>query len=250
MTIIKNSMNNIFNIYDILPKEIWITIILKVPCKYISKLYVVNHQFEKFCNEENIIERRKLQGFPREIGHCKSYDVYNYKGSLREIMKNVRSNANIVKLVLNDALNRLYEDNTELIRGDLIDFEIGNNDVFLFDGEKIIDIYIIVPNVYVFPDDLDITNNNVSIEYWKNTKLGNFKFYFNNALVKEQLMNNIIYSDKFGTINHTGFILNNKIYAITFMKKLSLLEIIEKIKDEKMCLFVDSPTNNAIFYCK
>jgi len=150
------------NIYDIFPKEIWITIILKVPCKYISKLYDVAPQFEKLCCVENIIERRKLYGYSRKNGRCKSYDVYNYRGnvytnnggiiqdngSLKIIMKKLRSNASIVKLVFNDVLDRLYEDNTDLVRGDLINFEIGMEVLFYLMEKKLLILIKKIPIFY------------------------------------------------------------------------------------------------------
>jgi len=251
------------DIYDIFPKEIWITIILEIPCKYIPNLYDVSYKFKELCCKENIIERRKLYGYPRKIGHCKSYGVYNYKGnvynngniiqdngSLKMIMKRVRSNASIVKLVLNDLLDRLYEDNTNLIRGDLINFEIGDNSTFLFDGEKIIDTY--VGNICALPKEFDIINDNVPIEYWRNTKFENLKFYFDIRIVKEQLINNIYYSNNRLEKNNTLFLLNDKRYIIMFPKKLSLLEIKEKLKNDNLSLFINSlfAADNNAFDCE
>lgn len=239
------------DIYDVFPKDIWVLIIFELPCKFIYDLYDVSYKFKELCNKENIIEKRKLKGYPRESEHCKSYGVYNYKGNvynnngdiidngpLKIIMKNIRSNPDLVKLTLNDTLDRLYEDNTDLVRGDLINFEIGDKSTFLFDGEKIIDTY--VENICVLPKDMDIINDNVPISYWRKTKFEHLNFSFDSFKFKDQLMNNIVYSDKFGAVNHSFFMLNNKTYVIMFHKQLSIEEIKEILKNDNLSLFINS----------
>ena len=59
---------NIYNIFPkterfrleglpFLPKEIWIVIILQLPCKYISNLYNVDDQFKNIIMQENLIKK-------------------------------------------------------------------------------------------------------------------------------------------------------------------------------------------------
>jgi hypothetical protein len=228
------------NIYDIFPKEIWVLIIYELPCKLIYNLYDVHDQFEELCRQEDIIERRKLKGYPRKSGHCKSYGVCNY-------IKNYVENVYPIRLILNDTLDRLYEDNTDLVRGDLINFEIDDNDVFLFDGEKIVENYVL--HKCILPKDMDIINDNVPAEYWGNTKFGNFSFNFNTVIVKEQLINNI-HDDTFSITNGTRFLLNNKKYTILFPKKLLLLEIKEKLNNDEIFLTINSMFRTNTFLCE
>lgn len=250
------------DIYDIFPKDVWILIILQLPCKFIYNLYDVTYKFKELCDEENIIQTRKLKGYPRKSDHCKSYGVYDYKGNvynnngdiidnacLKVIMKNIRSNVYLVKLTLNDTLDRLYEDNTDLICGDLVNFEIGDKSTFLFDGEKIVDTYI--GRNIIFPYNLDIINNNTQLSYWKGTQLENFKFYFDHLKIKDELMNNIICNYKFGNIHHTHFLSNNKKYVIMFSRILSILQIKEKIKEDKFFLLENNVfgQDNNMFCC-
>lgn len=247
------------DIYDIFPKDIWILIILELPCKFIYNLYDVSYKFKELCDEKNIIEKRKLKGYPRKSGYCKSYGAYNYKGNvynnngdiidnglLKVVMKNIRFNPDLVKLTLNDTLDRLYEDNTDLVRGDLIYFEMGDRSVFLFDGEKIIDTCMKGKNI--LSKDMDIINDNLQSEYWRGIRFG---FNFNTCLVKEQLLNNIKHNnDTFASINHTIFMLNDKTYTILFPKNLSLLKIKEKLNNDKLFLTMSSMFGPNTFACE
>lgn len=254
----------ITNIYNIFPKDIWISIIFKLPCKYIYNLNDSNYQFEKLCYEQNIIEKRKSLGFPRKSNHCNSYGVYNFKGNvynnngdiidfapLKIVMKNSRRNYHLVKLILDNTLDILYKNNIDLIKGDLIDFEIGDKSTFIFDGEKIVDTYF--NHISIFPDNIDIINDNIFSSYWSKTKLQNFTFCFNNISVKDQLMNNIVYGDDIGKMTETSFISDKKTYKILFSNDLSITEINRRIKNDKMYLLINEvyfPIDNHVYYCK
>lgn len=261
-------MDNIYDIFpktctfpvggfSLLPKEIWITIILEIPCKFIPKLYDVTHQFKELCVKENIIEKRKMRGYPRTTGHCESYGVYNYKGNaydpkgniiyngfVKVIMRAIRYDNAHVRLLLDDTLDELYKDNINLVRGDLVNFEIGNGSIFLFDGEKIIDTYRGDDTIIL--DDFDIINDNIPTGYWRGTGFS-CKFFFNIILIKEQLMNNIVLND--GMISHMLLLLNNRKYTIMMSEIVSMSEIKSILINDKISLSIIGMCgiNNDIF---
>lgn len=252
------------NIYDIFPKEIWINIILELPCKFIYNLYYVSTEFKQLCHEEDLVKQRKFKGYPRITGHCKSYVIYDCIGqhyntngdlvdnkTLKRSILLVRHNPKSFKLMLDNILAKLYDNNTDLVRGDLIDFEIGGA-LFLFDGENIIDNYY--DHNFTLPKDMDIINDNLPLEYWRETGLTGFNkitFNCNISLFKDQLINNISYNDiPFGPVNSTWFLSNDKKYIIGFPKYLSSSEIKEKFINDKILLIYHDIFGRVSFACQ
>jgi len=221
------------NIYDIFPKEIWIGIILELPCKFIYNLYYVSTEFKQLCYEEDLIKTRKFKGYPRITGCCKSYIVYDHIGKhynkngeivdnrrLKIAVNSARNNPKALKLMLSTLLYKLYNNNVDLVRGDLIDFEL-NKGIFLFDGENIVDTYS--GNDNTLPKDMDIVKDSLSLEYWRGTKFNNITFNCNISLFKDQLINNISHNNlNFGSVNSTWFLSNDKKYVILFPKYITL----------------------------
>ncbi len=74
---------------DILPEELWCQILLELPCKLIIDMHYVSHKFKILCDKYDIINKRKMKGFPRKSGQCKAYDVTmlinNYKLKLKKM---------------------------------------------------------------------------------------------------------------------------------------------------------------------
>lgn len=199
-------------IYDIFPREIWVLIILEIPYKLIPNLY--GFISEDLCIEENILDRRKLKGYPRKSGHSELHHKVKLSDTNKRKIQNNHSIA--TKSVLNEVLLSLYENNTDLIRGDLIcgDLTCTNTDVsFVFDGENIIRI-----ENNILPQDFDLIIDEIPMEYWKNH---NFVFCFNNHLVRDQTLNNITY-DELYKITFTWFIFNKQYYVILSPNKNNL----------------------------
>jgi len=249
------------NIYDILPKEIWISIILELPCKFIHNLYYVSTEFKQLCYEEDLIKRRKFKGYPRITGRCKSYVIYDCIGKhynangeivdnrrLKISVNSTRNNPRALKLILNAMLDKLYNNNIDLVRGDLIDFEV-NKDVFLFDGENIIDTYS--GNDNFLPEDMDIVKDNLLLEYWRGTKFNNITFNCNISSFKDQLINNITHNNiNFGPVNSTWFLSNDKNYVILFPKYISLSEIKEIFVNDEILFISNDIFGRVTFACK
>lgn len=230
-------MNNIYNIF---PKDIWILIILEIPCKYIYNLSDANDQFKELCINENIIEKRKFKGFPRKSGHCEVFNVSNYEGNVyyennilvsgnfADILETHRYiNIKAVKLIFSEILDRLYYHNFNLIKGDLIDCK---HLIFIFDGEEIIltnyntnyktkKIYTgYFANNYssILPYEFNLIKYNIPSKYWNGRGLGDdTAFYFNCRDYKTELINKIIY-DENHKLYRTEFISNDKTYIIMF----------------------------------
>jgi len=249
------------NIYDILPKEIWISIILELPCKFIYNLYYVSTEFRKLCYEEDLIKRRKFKDYPRITERCKSYIVYDHIGKhyntngeivnnrrLKIAVNSARNNPKALKLMLGALLDKLYNNNIDLVRGDLIDFEVDKG-IFLFDGENIVDTYI--GSDITLPKDMDIIKDNLPLEYWRGTKFNKIIFNCNLIKFRDQLISDIIYNDiPFGPVNSTWFLSNNKKYIIAFPKYLSLSEIKEKFVNDEIFLISNNIFGCITFACK
>lgn len=97
--------------------------------------------------------------------------LYNkYKALIKCDFSNIfrnskRKNKTILKDISNSLLDVLYDNNVDLICGDIINFGDVSED-FLFDGDTIIEnkIYDLRNNsYYIIPDDLSPIENNVPI---------------------------------------------------------------------------------------
>lgn len=221
-----------------LPEELWCLILLELPCKLVKEICVISTKFKELIDNYNIIEKRKMQGFPRTNGHCKIHDIsdllYHDKYEINE--NKIYVSIDKLKLtnnVLIVILDKLYELNTDLVRGDLIYFGGSNTSynmgIFTFDGCEILnfefDDNCILPEVLeeftfdyncILPKEFTVINNGVPINYWSDNEdlLYNDIIWFNHLTVKDQLLNNIEY------INFTlktKFVYENVIYYISYM---------------------------------
>lgn len=244
------------NIYNIFPKDIWTLIILELPCKYIPNLYDVDNQFKDLCVKENIIEKRKLKGFPRSNGHCEVFDVSSYILNKYDIAGDFNYND-----ILDETLIKLYKDDVDLIRGDLVNFKTGYKTIFLFDGEQLVNTYQKLNSI--FPEDFDIVNDDIPSKYWfghGGVGWGCFNrslFAFNTYSVKEQLIKNCKCNNQIN-VKHTWFTLNNKIHVILYTGQNEFTNL---LKNDKIYLEVNLNVNllhfnikhnesiNNIFHC-
>lgn len=217
------------NIYNIFPKELWISIILEIPYKYILNLYDVNDQFKYLCDTEDLLNKRKLLGFPRSNGHYKCHDISQYCGSFyntKNVLVNGRSNKlllqnrysnNEIYLILSVLFDKLYENDIDLIAGDLLDTK-GIKMILLFDGETIVNITNVENNGTInnnkktIPKHLCPIKNKLSIEYWDNSLLTCSNFMFDIRDIRKELIENISHNEH--GVMYTWFILNKKPYVI------------------------------------
>lgn len=248
------------NVFNILHKELWIHIILNIPCKYISNISNISRQFKDLCDHENLFYKQKRKGFPRKSGCFKYHDVTEYEGFLynkykalikcnfSNIFRNSKpKNKTILKDISDSLLDLLYENNVDLICGDIINFGDVSED-FLFDGETIIDNKICCLGgnfYYIIPDDLSPIENNVPIKYWNKNGLLDILFTISITNVKNELIQNI--STNSYQLAYTWFTLNNCTYVI-YHKNLNLLTIDKLRKKDNIIVYLNTNHTNKEMY--
>lgn len=217
------------NIFDLCPEEIWIQIISQLTCKKIIEVCCISKQFNDLCKNNKLFERRRLFGFPRITGHCASHDLCELLGLNADTMENLISESyDLVEVLLNDSLDKLYELNIDLVCGDLICLQglstYRNNGVFIFDGHNILFLDEEPDEYGSIPKRFTIINNKVSGHYWSSSTIDNdssttkgithncFCWYDHN-LTKREMLDNIKFNDK-DQYWYTEFISDNVNYQI------------------------------------
>lgn len=209
------------SIYDIFPKELWILIILEIPYSEIPNIYKnkshLSKAFKKLVSDENLLERKKNINYPRINRSCKYYDIQ--KDISKTLWSINHSHYNEKPLEL--ALDEVSKDLSDVVRGDLIELKSNKQEIFIFDGNKILNDPILKNDVLHLPIEFDPINNNIPVEYWikndksnKSNKFSKIKFYFNVCYVREQLLSNIsMLHERYGGV-YTSCIVNNISYVI------------------------------------
>jgi len=206
---------------DIFPEEIWCKIIFELPCYRIIDLCKIR-QFKELCDKNNLIERRKLYGFPRKTGHCLTHNVEelitcDYE-DLNDLLYGPQDH-----LVGESPLDELIDDlGSNLIRGDIIYYEDINIEYtkYIFDGCNIIHLDDDFDEEGHIPSEFTVINNDVPIDYWIDSKENqgfpfNTYVWFNHDTVREQLIDNAKIDSRNDMV-FTKFIFNNKEYTIIF----------------------------------
>lgn len=226
-----------YNFTSQLLQDLWRDILMALNCNEIKRLCSVSITISNYCNKNDIIEKRKLLGFPRHTNHCFSHDISSYVNhtsyfntscfmdnhTCPESIKNSQ--------ILKETLLLLYKNNVNLIYGDLICFnsftvtnmDLLNADIYIFNGHKIIPLCGF-DHENILPKEFSI-NLGAPILYWtqNNYEDGfdpNNKGLADTSVVwldithlKDQLISNI--KETSGII-FTIFNLNDIIYTIYF----------------------------------
>lgn len=139
-----------------------------LPCKYLVSLYLCCSNLNKFIKDNDIINKRKYQGFPRSENHCKSHNISNL-----DISSLVDFSWDTYPDILNDILDLLLKLNIDLVRGDLLYNGLDKNkflhnydDICIFDGINIISLYDEVDDQGL-PSEFTVLNNNINLYYWE-----------------------------------------------------------------------------------
>jgi len=210
---------------NIFPDEVLELILLELPYKDILKICGIVPYINNLCNKSNILEKRKMKGYPRIDGHCKSYDVLHlidstlYKSTFLSGYKIDLDN------ILNDILDKL----DDIVRGDLLccyGLNVHNEGVCIFDGSKFINLDINVDCYGNLPSQFLI--NDTSPYYWKpiskNVKRGldevikigiENNYYCWLDTHHHDLLKYLIYDNKINKFK-TNFKSNNINYTIIF----------------------------------
>lgn len=154
------------NILINLPQDVWEHILMNKPLITIIEQCYEYPEVDKYCKLHNIIEKRKMQGFPRKSGHCAAFDAstesQNYDLDYLE--------GNKLENALNNILMALYKNRANLVFGDLIcttgfgDYR--NTGIYIFDGIHIIELDREVDDYGALPSMFTIIKNGVPVDYW------------------------------------------------------------------------------------
>ncbi len=211
---------------DMLPEEIWCHILLDLQSKLIIDICDINVEFKNLCNKNDIINKRKMKGFPRKSGQCKAHNVsklYDYNELVNE-----KNKTNILSIIL----DKLHYLNTDLVRGDFIHFKdyviYKNQQKYIFDGCNLIKFdYNDELGCDILPQEFTVVTNSVAINYWE--IVCDIVWIYSNT-IKDQLLNNIEYIE---LMFMTTFKYDNDEYRIYFINNfydITKVEIINKIK--------------------
>lgn len=254
-------------------EELLILIILELNCKGIIFMHRVSKNFNRL-NLHLLLEQKKFKNFPRKEGYCISHRISEHIKTL-----------NLDQLKL-DAVNYLYDNNADLVYGDIVVFDHLYDKIRLdkyssdcnkciYDGIKIINInYNHFYDGYL-PNQFRVIENNVSLRYWKETNdMIRIKYnqiiWFNHKLVIDQCIGNISYEYN-NDIHYiyTIFTYNKIIYRINFCdintslcfddpkhfdlnnlelrsKKIQLFK--DMLLDDKLIEYVHDENNNNTLY--
>lgn len=264
---------------DLLP-ELLQEICNFLPCKSIILFSLCFKKVNNIVNDNDLINKKKYEGYPREEGQCLFHNITKYVNKFKldyKIYKlhddsgqgftfsspgsvtciNVASNtlettSKIIEININILLDLLIAENPNLIRGDIIGTGIFN---FIFDGCKIIGLKD-YNNKLTIPHDFIIGTNNINLNYWRifnyvdeyKIPIGNDKGFFVYSFsedIRKQLLSNIEHEiNERHDIYSSKFTINNITYHI-----LSYLYIHNNNNNLKLFTQLLSYEENIILAC-
>lgn len=216
-----------------LHQDLWEEILLNFNYDEIEKICSEIPEILIYCERNNVLEKRKFKGFPRSEGKCIYYDVSDLDVETKKLIELERiletthvykSNNNIndkqilkqIDEILNNTLKILYENNINLVYGDVICYkrlhESQHEDLnFIFNGHKIIsldefDIYKSLSK------EFNVITNNVPLLYWEYFMNVDSGLWIDVSKLKDQCVNNISIEDEH--VISTNFTHNNTNYKI------------------------------------
>lgn len=271
--------NKSLNVLNNLPQDVWENVLMNLP-----PIKIIEHcnefpEVDKYCKLHNIIEKRKMKGFPRPSGHCAAFDASTESQNYDlDYLK-----GNKLAVALNKILIKLYKNNANLVFGDLIcttGFGGYRNDgIYIFDGIKIIELDREIDDYGALPSIFTIITTGAPVEYWcrddyrggsdhiikwsGNESQGiahNSYVWLNLVDIRDQCINNValeseenkvITTFKYDDIVYTLYLISCTAYGdirktnINFFKKiLTKIEILLLEYEEDY----DEKTNNILFY--
>ena len=170
-----NALNNDMNVFNLLPNELIVEILLKVD----------HNSIKSFCltQEGNIFylrKLRKLKRYPRFEGKCKVHDIP------KEVIR--LNNNKWGRESLHECMEKATTLDLDLVRGDVIEFnpkEWLHESQAIYDGEEIIEMGYATGDGYI-DGDFEILKDEIPIDYWPDYG-DNFKI----ERVLDQCLNNI-----------------------------------------------------------
>jgi len=242
-------------------------IFMYLPGKYIISLSIFCSNLNKFINDNDIISKRKYQGFPRLENHCKSHDISNLDTSSLTDFSWDNLDGIPSSEILDDILDLLLKLNIDLVRGDMICSNLDENKfsehyegICIFNGIKIISLYNQV-DYQGLPPEFTVLNNNINLYYWEGGYDEKENFIIRGITYKSlvwldltedirtQLIDNISYDGVpyfweykpyYNKIFYTKFFINNQhYYIISEVNRDSYIVYGEHYKKEYRDIFVE-----------
>jgi len=214
------------NAFSHLPLEILQQIFLLLERKTIKYLHHVLINIIKIDLQE-LLNSRRLVGYPRLSGHC---ELYYISKSIIDLGSEFFASDQQLLFVMRylDSLN------IDIVKGDLVKFDSSDLVEFtstdfmcIFNGQKFLHLNYHDSDFGVLPREFHVIENSVPIKYWDRDISD--RVWFNYNLVKDQCLANIKYElidAEYGIF--TTFSYNIKIYKIIYI----YMNNVENINDD------------------
>lgn len=194
-----NRLINDMNVFNLLPNELVLEILVKTDYNSIKSFCLVNQEFY-FYQRKITKLKQSINKFPRPEGKCQYH----------KIPKDV---IDLGKVSLDLARKQLLDLNLDAVRGDIVELEQYRWYPYevIYDGQEFIEMGYMTGGEGYLESDFEVINDDVPIDYWEQT---NFKL----ANVLDQCVNNI----QCGKITNnltalfTTFVVNNLTYKIIY----------------------------------
>lgn len=248
-------LHDTMNIFDILPPELMKIILLHLNYSSLVLMPQISSTFTNKLDMPSLLRERKILGYPRPNGYC-GYHV---------ITEQIISNDTNIFLKL--LLKILYDMNTDLIRGDLIELWPSTNyKTVIFDGCELKNLDTKTDYYGCIPDEFRVFEHSVPLRYWYcDEEIDNTRHFYNNVIwldyssIQDQCINNIGYGlvDERNYGIFTRFTKHNIVYTVIFAA-IDHLEIVynmhknyryhnEDAKAKNIDLFKQILSGNPIF---
>lgn len=156
------------------PDEIWLNIFDRLNGRDITIISMTSKKLNKLINDNDIVNKIKYKGFPRQEGKCKIHDISGL---------DVIFTKDITQIT-----NYLYDNDYDLVRGDIIYLgcELRPcNSQYVFCGIKILQLLEYDINITIgkiLPKEFIIDNNNIPLHYWLDSEKFCDELNFNNMV--------------------------------------------------------------------
>lgn len=222
-----------YNLMDIglltqYPTDLWEQILMNLSYKKIHKLLEDNLEIKDYCYKNNILNKKRYLGFPRNTNHCAAHDASFLNDLIPELRSAeegietlIRENDPNLHNILNKALDILIKQNFDLIYGDLVYFEgldaYRNDGIIMFDGCELTLLQYDVDDYGYLPVQFVI--NGISPKYWNYDAdvkgiTHNCIIWLNIKDIRDQCVNNVKNDNNIISTTFKINDLNYKLYCI------------------------------------
>jgi hypothetical protein len=207
--------------FDDLPRDVLPLVFGNLNCDDILLLYEISRKFYDIVKSKDVYKIRKHNGYPRPEGQCKTHDIsliFNLCCSDSVWGFEFNDDVSYRRIVFDKILCILQQQNTDLVRGDLIvrlPIVNVNMGIYIFDGHKITDLPFYIDEYPRKSSPKYLSFNSVlTKKYWPSRFTYLTRYHWLNInLLREQLLANIVYHDD---ILYSTFIINTISYTLVY----------------------------------